>query len=74
MSVIGKGYHEVAEEPKPTCEMSAIPGRSPGSWMAVKEESGSYWFFRDGEVSSGVFPQMNLKKTSCLPSLICSVF
>lgn len=76
VSVKGEAYHETAEEPKPTCEMTPVSGRSPGSQMAVRSvmgQSGSYWFFRDGEVSSDVFPQKYLKKTSHLPSLICSV-
>lgn len=58
-----EGYHEAAEEPKPTCDMTPVPGRSPGSQMDIRSvmaESGSYWFFRDGEVSSDVFLHMNL--------------
>lgn len=66
MSMKGEGYHEAAEELKPTCEMTPVPGRSPRSQVAVRSvmaESGLYWFFRDGEVISDVFPQKNLKKT-----------
>lgn len=41
----GEAYHETAEEPKPTSEMTAVSGRSPGSQMAVRSvmgKSGSY--------------------------------
>lgn len=41
----GEGYHEAAEEPKPTCEITPVPGRSLGSQIDVRSvmaESGSY--------------------------------
>lgn len=32
----GEAYHEAAEQPKPTCEITPVPDRSPGSQMAVR--------------------------------------